>query len=220
MACSRTPRLTALQRELIEAFFARSQGLFLTGGAVLAGYDLGHRTTDDLELFGFADADLEEQERVLQDVAVAVGAELSSVSRHVDFRRWLASRGAERCVVDLVRDRAPPVEVQKRSVGRVVLDTRREIAANKIAALVGRSEIRDLVDLQVLLATEPLERAVTDAMKKDAGVDAATVAWTLEQLRIAPNAHLPGGVDGATLDRFRLELIPRLRRLAMAQTSS
>ncbi|MDX2009568.1 MAG: hypothetical protein SFW67_05240 [Myxococcaceae bacterium] len=51
-----TPRLTALQRELIEAFFARSRGLFLTGGAVLAGYDFGHRTTDNLDLFGFADA--------------------------------------------------------------------------------------------------------------------------------------------------------------------
>lgn len=211
-----TPRLTALQRELLEAFFARSQALFLTGGAVLAGYDFGHPTTDDLDLFGFADADLEEQERVLQDVCATSGIALTSLSRHVDFRRWLATRGDERCVIDLVRDRAPPIESTKRTVGRVVLDTRREIAANKVAALVGRSEIRDLIDLQRLLESgEPLERAITDAMQKDAGVDPATVAWTLEHLRIAPTAHLPGEVDAAALERFRVDLVSRLRALAL-----
>ncbi len=36
-------------------------------------------------------------------------------------------------------------------VGAVILDTRREIAANKVAALVWRSELRDLVDLKLLL---------------------------------------------------------------------
>lgn len=31
-------RLTPLQRDLLEAFFAREQRLFLTGGAALAGF--------------------------------------------------------------------------------------------------------------------------------------------------------------------------------------
>ena len=44
-------RLTALQRDLLDAFFAREQRLFLTGGAALAGYDFHHRTTDELDLF-------------------------------------------------------------------------------------------------------------------------------------------------------------------------
>lgn len=219
MGCWMTPRLTPLQRELLDAFFARTQTLFLTGGGVLVGFDFGHRTTDDLDLFGFPEVDLDEAERVLADAALAVGATTQSMSRHSDFRRWLAVRGEERCVVDLVRDRAPAVEREKRRAGALILDTRREIAANKVAALVGRSEPRDLVDLKLLLeAGEPLEQALTDAMSKDAGVDAATVAWALESLRIGPTAHLPGGADPVAIDSFRKALVVRLRAMALAST--
>lgn len=220
MGCSMTPRLTPLQSELLHAFFARTQALFLTGGGVLVGFEFGHRTTDDLDFFGFPEVDLDEAERVLADAAAAVGATSESLSRHSDFRRWLAVRGEERCVVDLVRDRAPAIERQKRHIGPLVLDTRREIAANKVAAIVGRSEPRDLVDLQLLLdAGEPLERALTDAMSKDAGVDAATVAWALESLRIGPTAHLPGNADPIALEAFRRALVARLRTLAHDSTS-
>lgn len=187
-----TTRLTPLQRDLLEAFFARTQALFLTGGGTLVGYDFGHRTTDDLDLFGFPDVDLEEAERTLADAANALNADLESVSRHTDFRRWLVRRGPERCVVDLVRDRAPAIDRTKRVSGTVRLDTRREITANKLAALVGRSELRDLVDLQRLLeAGEALERGVIDVGTKDAGVDAATIAWALDGLTIGPTAHRP-----------------------------
>lgn len=41
-------RLTPLQRDLLDAFFAREQGFFLTGGAALAGFYLRHRETTDL----------------------------------------------------------------------------------------------------------------------------------------------------------------------------
>ena len=41
-------RLSALQRELLHAFFQRTEGFFLTGGAVLVEYHLKHRRTDDL----------------------------------------------------------------------------------------------------------------------------------------------------------------------------
>jgi hypothetical protein len=102
---------------------------------VLAGDDFGHRTTDDLDLFGFANADLEEQERVLQDACRTVGASLWSLSLHVDFRRWLATRGDERCVVDLVRDRAPPIDLQKRTIGSLALERFRVELAARLQAL-------------------------------------------------------------------------------------
>jgi len=39
------------KRDLLEAFFAREPKFYLTGGAALAGFYLGHRTTLDLDLF-------------------------------------------------------------------------------------------------------------------------------------------------------------------------
>ena len=51
MASSAPSKLTALQRDVLDAFFQRERGFFLTGGAALAGFHLGHRATDDLDLF-------------------------------------------------------------------------------------------------------------------------------------------------------------------------
>lgn len=207
--------LTALQRDLIREFFARERRFFLTGGAALAGFGFNHRITDDLDLFAPPPLDLDEGDRVLADCAQALGAELSRVSRHADFHRWRATRGDESCVIDLVVDRAPMLDAAKREVGAVRLDTLRELAANKVCALIGRSEIRDLVDLRVLLSSGlSLESALRDAATKEAGADPATLAWTLSQLTLEPDAKLPGGVSTSDLDAFRLELIAQLTRLA------
>ena len=58
MACLRASQLTALQSALLDAFFRHEQRMFLTGGAALAGFHLGHRTTEDLDLFGPPTLDL------------------------------------------------------------------------------------------------------------------------------------------------------------------
>jgi hypothetical protein len=45
------PRLTQLQRDLLEAFFARETQFALAGGTALGGFHLGHRQSQDLDLF-------------------------------------------------------------------------------------------------------------------------------------------------------------------------
>lgn len=47
----RPSRLGPFQREVLEAFFRKEKRFFFTGGAALAGFRLGHRDTDDLDLF-------------------------------------------------------------------------------------------------------------------------------------------------------------------------
>ena len=42
--------LNPFQEHLLEAFFARETGFFLTGATALAGYHLHHRVTENLEL--------------------------------------------------------------------------------------------------------------------------------------------------------------------------
>jgi hypothetical protein len=51
MASSPDSKLSPLQLAVIRAFFEREHDFFLTGGAALAGFHLGHRTTGDLDLF-------------------------------------------------------------------------------------------------------------------------------------------------------------------------
>jgi hypothetical protein len=208
-------RLTPLQRELLAAFFAREQRMFLTGGAALAGYHLGHRTTDDLDLFTAPGPDLEQLERELVAAASTCGGTVEALQAYPDFRRVLVRRGAESRKVDLDVDRAPAIDIVKDSIDGVRLDTKREIAANKICTLVSRCEIRDLVDLQALLATGiDLAQACEDALRKDRGADPATLAWLLNNLTIGAEARLPYGVDPTELVVFRDALVNRLRALA------
>src|SRR5262245_21889005 len=112
MVSSRS-RLSALQRDLLSAFFAREHRFFLTGGGALAGFHFGHRESKDLDLFAHPPIDLEVAERALNDAALACGASLTSETRFSEFRRFLARRGPETTLVDLVVDRAPAITVEK-----------------------------------------------------------------------------------------------------------
>lgn len=67
-------RLTALQLALVEEFFRLSEGFFLTGGAALAGFHLGHRQTHDLDFFTTA-GDLDSGVRALRSAAARLGAQ-------------------------------------------------------------------------------------------------------------------------------------------------
>ena len=209
-------RLDALQRGLIDAFFARTQRFFLTGDAALSGFYLKHRTTKDLDLFAPTDVSMDEGVDALLGAATAVGATAVVMQQHPDFRRYAVSRGEERTLVDLAIDRTPQLLRDKNHFGAVVVDPMREIAANKIGALLDRFEARDLVDLQLLLrAGLTLAEVLRDAQQKHAGADPATLAWVLGTWRVPPTAPLPEGTTAVEIEAFRDDLVRQLARLAL-----
>jgi hypothetical protein len=60
-----------------------------------------------------------------------------------------------------------------------------DIAANKICTLLGRAEVRDLIDLYFLdrHGYRVLD-LLSDAQRKGGGVEAATLAWILGEIRV------------------------------------
>jgi len=207
-------KLTDLQKDVIGAFFEDEEHFWLTGGAALAGYYLGHRQTHDVDLFGPADADIEEAARRAEMVATTAGAEVTRIRTTPTFVRLLLVRGDERCEVDVVRDTTPrvaPVEVK----GKIRIDSLREIAANKVAALLSRSEVRDLVALRhLVLAGVDLDQALEDAAMKDAGLSPDTLALSLSWIPVEESRVLIADEDAETLRQFREELIRRFRAQA------
>jgi len=163
-------KLTALQREVLDAFFQRERGFFLTGRAALAGFHLGHRVTDDLDLFTPQAQAFERGRFVLADVAAAIGGEVHVRQDAPGFNRLVLTRGAEGVVVDLVRDVSPQLHPDKLERDNIVIDPADEIQANKLAALVGRAEERDLIDVMFLeRAGYSIETALPVALAKDGG---------------------------------------------------
>ena len=209
-------RLSAFQLEVLDAFFRRASGFFLTGGAALAGFHLGHRETQDLDLFTTEDR-LDDGASVLRAVADELGASIESLRTSPDFRRFLLRRAGNAVVVDLVRDRAPQGTQPKPvwGTGPVRVDPAGEILANKLAALLSRGEVRDLVDVRALLGTGlAFDDAFALAQRKDGGLTPAQLSWVLSQVHIDDGASIPGGVTPPELRAFLDELVAQLARRA------
>jgi hypothetical protein len=87
---------------------------------------------------------------------------------------------------------------------------------NQLTTLLGRAEVRDLVNVRALLeAGLDFAAVVRDAPKKESGSSALTLAWALTSVDVEPLARELGrSTEAAALDEFRVELIDRLTRLA------
>jgi predicted nucleotidyltransferase component of viral defense system len=206
-------RLTRLQRDVLREFFSREQRFFLTGGAALAGYYLGHRETDDLDLFTTADI-LNEGGRVLTIVAEVLGGRLETTVDTPLYKQYFIYAGTERLKIELVRDEhqlLPKLVVND----LIHLDAKEEIAANKLTTLLSRGEIRDLVDLRELEASGiDLEEALGRAHQKDRGATPGQLVEVLSEIRIGDDADIPDGTQPAKLRTYLEDLIARLVRLA------
>lgn len=203
------PDLTDLQDQILRRFFHLRNEFFLTGGAALVGFHLHHRVTHDLDLFTVAEV-LDEGERTLQGIAEKLNLQLETLRRSPDFRRFLLKGSSEGVVVDLVRDASPQV-LKKLSVGRIVVDSADEILANKLCALLSRTEVRDLVDVARLeeAGHDPIP-ALDLASQKDGGMAASQLAWVLSTFPIPSDEALRYGMSKKELEGFRESLIRRL----------
>jgi len=209
-------KLTPLQREVLEAIFAREQRVFLTGGAALAEYHLGHRTTDDLDIFTCDVEAFQAARHVLASVAEALGATLETKQSAPGFRRDTIVRSDGAVVVDTVHERAAEPAATKLHIGSVLVDPPAEILENKLTTIVGRMEERDLVDVFFLeRAGFRVEDALPGALEKDGGCTPATLAWLLSEIDIPDGARLSAGLAPSELRTYLAELVVRLRRLAL-----
>jgi predicted nucleotidyltransferase component of viral defense system len=207
--------LDSFQEEILRKFFSRESGYFLSGGGALAGFYLGHRKTEDLDLFTLND-EIQRGFEILREVGVELGATIEPLQTSPDFRRVLVSRDDDAVVIDLVREYVYQVDGQKRIVNGIRVDTAEEIFANKLAALLSRSEIRDLVDIYELeKAGYAFEPALWAAAKKDTGLSAAQLAWVLSNIRLSDSAEIPGNVPVEEIRQFLSEIVIRLQKSAV-----
>ena len=210
--------LSALQQDFLRAFFQREDRFFLTGGAALVGFHLGHRETHDLDLFTLEDV-IPEGMATVAEVARELGGTLEALQTTPAFRRVLLRRGAEAIVIDLVREYVAQVAPDKPLINGIRVDPPQEILANKLCALLSRSEVRDLVDVRALeLAGYRLEDALNAAAAKDGGLTPAQLGWVLSQIELGNDLIPPGDVSVEELRRYLAELIVRLTHQAFPKS--
>ncbi|MGH9390806.1 MAG: nucleotidyl transferase AbiEii/AbiGii toxin family protein [Vicinamibacteria bacterium] len=170
----------------------------LSGGGALVGFYLKHRETKDLDLFWHGKSELGNLPRQARDLLRSDGLEVSDLQTSLSFHQFRVSLGAESCIVDLVADPSEVLEAPRVfDIGAPIeVDTPHEILVNKLCALLGRAELRDLIDVRDLLAQGgALEKALRDAPRKDGGFSPLTLAWVMRETNPAPLARALGWTE-------------------------
>jgi hypothetical protein len=177
--------LTPLQASFLARFFAPDVGplFFLTGGTALAAYYLHHRLSVDLDLFTLDDLALREATVLIPQLASDLGCRIGRARETEHFRQFLLEPEAGPPLqVDLVREFGPQYGQHKR-YGDVIVDSIENIGANKLTAILGRTEPKDFVDLYFLLQTGcSFDDLLEKAQEKDLGLQPFFLAGALRQV--------------------------------------
>jgi hypothetical protein len=178
-------RLTPLQLGTLERFFATDVGrsFYLTGDTALATCHLHHRQSVDLDLFTLDDLALREASLLIPRLAADLGCRIAQARTTEHFKRFLLEpeRGPA-LQVDLVRDFSPQYG-QHILCGHIVVDSIENIGANKLTAILSRTDAKDFVDLVFILrAGYDLQDLLAKAQEKDLGLQPFYMAGALRQV--------------------------------------
>lgn len=187
----------------------------LAGGAALSGAYLGHRLSNDLDLFFPTAGGVRELSRDLASITQDLGAGYRLNQDSPTFVRATVDLPGRTLALDLVHEPAlaldPPVLVEG-----ITTESLADLRAAKLTCILSRSEPRDLVDLLFLdRSGYPPEADLALALRKDAGIDPGVLAWLLSTFPVSPMPQmlLPLSVD--ELAAFRATLAERMRQAAV-----
>jgi hypothetical protein len=212
-------RLTLLQMRVLDALEGMTGDWALSGGAALAGFHTGHRATRDLDLFWRSRSELGDAREEVLGRLRGDGFEVEIAQSTPAFARLLVRSEGETLVVDLVAEPVAAIEPSQQvdRGGRALrIDSAHEILVNKLCALLHRSELRDLLDVEALLEHGgDLERALADAPRKDGGFSPLTLVWVVRDLPIEAMTRASGlsAGDAGRASAFRDELVERIVKL-------
>jgi len=164
--------LTSNQRKIL-ALFARTRQLnrhfYLTGGTALAAFYLKHRRSYDLDFFSEKDFELKEVAPFVKFVEQRLQLKPARYQKLHD--RHIFSYGTPQGDLKIEFTLYPfkSLGVKKR-VNGLIIDSLKDIAANKLFAAIDRNEPKDLVDLAFLLKEKFSLRSLRAAVAKKFGL--------------------------------------------------
>ena len=170
------------QDEVLQILSELDTQFYLTGGTAASRGYLNHRFSDDLDLFVNDDPNFSLWSARIIDVCAHSDRWITRVlvreERYVRASLEIAQDNLKLELVNDVPAHIGPIATHP-ILGR--LDTAENILANKISALIGREEPKDLADIWGFCCKlkMPLAPAIEDANSKAAGIFPADIARIL-----------------------------------------
>jgi len=159
--------LTFYQKKVIEliAIEPKLSVFYLSGGTALAGVYLFHRFSDDLDFFSFEPISVQFIHSIVNRMKKKLSARSMRYERIFDRSLFFLKLKDEELKIEFTQ--YPFKQLSKVKLWRGVrVDSLRDIAANKLMALLDRFDPKDFVDLFFLLQKFSLEKIKKDTEKK------------------------------------------------------
>lgn len=190
----------------------------LAGGAALSGAHLAHRLSADIDLFVHEATAHRRTCRHVSDVVQEAGGSIHVIQDAGAFWRARITLGALVTECDLIHESVADIEDPPPPLDGIVIESLTDLRAAKLTCLLSRSEPRDLVDVLFLeRAGFRPENDLDLALRKDAGMDPATLAWLLKSFPVEPMPQMLVPLSVDELRTYRDELCERFRRLALPE---
>ncbi|MFH1950344.1 MAG: nucleotidyl transferase AbiEii/AbiGii toxin family protein [Pseudomonadota bacterium] len=169
--------LYRIQDRVLKIFFGADTNFYLTGGTCLNRFFFEKRYSADLDLLSNENNLFREDVRILLDALAANGCIYEVMIDTRDFVRLMAE---SKLKVDLVNDRVYRFGKSARAPEGIVLDNIQNIAANKVCAVLGRDEPKDVFDLYTLFCNARMDwGAVLAASAKKCALDREVLEYRL-----------------------------------------
>ncbi|PIQ93198.1 MAG: hypothetical protein COY75_06765 [Nitrospirae bacterium CG_4_10_14_0_8_um_filter_41_23] len=165
--------LYPLQDKVFPVF--KESPFYLTGGTALSRGYYNHRYSDDLDYFVNYHPDFQRLSQIQIDKLQKIFKDAETDYRGEYFCRIFV--GQERLKIEMVNDVPSHIGQLVNDPVLGIIDSKENILANKVTAIVDRTLPKDIVDIYFLLKDGlSIKKALTDAKSKAAGISPLLIA--------------------------------------------
>lgn len=176
---------------------------YLTGGTALAGFYLGHRYSEDLDFFSFEEVDPIGVEVFLKTHKSEIGFDSFEYQQSLNRNLYFLQFGEEELKMEFTYFPFTQIEKPMEEQG-LRIDSRQDIAVNKLFTIYQRSAARDYIDLYLLCKKEGY--AIKDLLSKAR----VKFDWHIDPLQLGSQFYKANEV--ADMPRLITDLKPELWR--------
>jgi predicted nucleotidyltransferase component of viral defense system len=198
-----TTVLTPLQNSFLNEFFDLTTDFWLTGGTALSAFYLQHRYSEDLDLFTDQEDSFQSVELPVKAICQKLNVEYLPIKVTSFFKHFQIGTIQTPLTLHFAKDYTPHTKPPT-VVNKIIVESICDITTNKICAALGRTEIKDLIDLYFL---DQADYTIADnfeiAQQKDGGLTFESLAFTLSQFSISEiPANMIKPITVLELERF------------------
>jgi predicted nucleotidyltransferase component of viral defense system len=139
-------KLYALQDKVLEKVFSVEDEFYLTGGTALSRFYQEKRYSDDLDFFTNSSTRFN---FAIKNILVELSKEFT-IENELDSRDFVRIKINGLLQVDFVNDRVPRYKEPKVLENGYKIDTIENILSNKITAIIGRDNPKDIFDIYLI----------------------------------------------------------------------